>query len=94
MNIKGVELLVKQLQALGFKLPEHVTEAPEVDPAMLRARSVCPNCGKHGQVAKTFGVRNMGNGVIRPQSWCRDCRKDPKRPEAKEYHRNLKKNRH
>lgn len=43
--------------------------------------STCPHCGKKGQVAKTFGVRILG-GTARPQSWCRDCRKNPDRKTA------------
>lgn len=38
----------------------------------------CPKCDKtvsiHEEVERLFGFRNM-NGFIRPQSWCRDCRK-------------------
>ena len=38
----------------------------------------CPACGKtansRDEVEKIFGFRNM-DGIIRPQSWCRDCRK-------------------
>jgi len=38
----------------------------------------CPACGmianNRQQVENLFGFRNM-DGIIRPQSWCRDCRK-------------------
>jgi len=38
----------------------------------------CPACGKtansRDEVERIFGFRNM-DGIIRPQSWCRDCRK-------------------
>lgn len=38
----------------------------------------CPNCGKpaknYQDTERDFGFRNM-NGIMRPQSWCRDCRK-------------------
>lgn len=60
---------------------------PEPDPAMLRGRATCPHCGMTGQVRKWFGIRNMGTGVLRPQSWCRDCRKDPNRKEAIQHAR-------
>lgn len=83
MDVKGIASLVKQLEALGFKVPKRVTDKePEMEPGLLKSFSHCPNCGKRGQVEKTFGVRNMGTGIIRAQSWCRDCRKDPRRPEA------------
>lgn len=32
-----------------------------------------PNCGKY-EIEEMFGYRNMGDGCIIPQSWCRDCR--------------------
>ena len=38
----------------------------------------CPNCGKtaknYQDTEKDFGFRNM-DGIMRPQSWCRICRK-------------------
>ena len=38
----------------------------------------CPNCGKiaEGQlhIETEFGFRNMGDGTIRVQSWCKECR--------------------
>ena len=39
----------------------------------------CPNCGKkvkgHEDIEKYFGYRNI-NGIMKPQSWCRECRKE------------------
>ena len=39
----------------------------------------CPNCskvaGSHNEIICDFGLRNMGNGTIRVQSWCKECRK-------------------
>lgn len=38
----------------------------------------CPNCEKiaigKAQIENLFGYRNMGDGKIIPQSYCRDCR--------------------
>ncbi|MCB6405574.1 MULTISPECIES: hypothetical protein [Streptococcus] len=34
---------------------------------------VCPNCGNEKPISD-FGYRDMGNGKIRNQSWCKDCR--------------------
>lgn len=34
---------------------------------------ICPNCGKTKPISE-FGFRKMGNGQIRNQSWCKDCR--------------------
>lgn len=34
---------------------------------------VCPHCGKEKPISE-FGYRNMGDGKIRNQSWCKDCR--------------------
>ena len=37
----------------------------------------CPKCGKtaknHQDTEKDFGFRNI-DGIMRPQSWCRECR--------------------
>jgi len=41
----------------------------------------CPACGKMAnsreEIDTMFGFRNM-DGIVRPQSWCRDCRKNKK----------------
>ena len=34
---------------------------------------ICPHCRKEKPLSE-FGYRNMGNGEIRNQSWCKDCR--------------------
>lgn len=34
---------------------------------------VCPKCGKEKPLSE-FGFREMQNGQIRNQSWCKDCR--------------------
>lgn len=34
---------------------------------------VCPKCGKEKPLSE-FGWRDMGNGDIRNQSWCKECR--------------------
>jgi len=45
-------------------------------PDLTQAR--CPCCSKVATnselVEKLFGLRKMGNGVIRVQSYCRECR--------------------
>ncbi len=33
----------------------------------------CPHCNKSKDI-NDFGVRNMGDGVVRRQSRCRNCR--------------------
>jgi len=39
----------------------------------------CPHCNAFAngfeQIMQFFGLRNMGDGTIRVQSWCRKCRK-------------------
>jgi len=39
----------------------------------------CPNCPRvasnYDEIIRDFGFRTMGNGVIRVQSWCKECRK-------------------
>ena len=34
---------------------------------------VCPHCGKEKPLS-AFGFRDMGEGNIRNQSWCKNCR--------------------
>lgn len=34
---------------------------------------VCPKCGRKKPISE-FGFRKMGNGQVRNQSWCKDCR--------------------
>lgn len=34
---------------------------------------VCPHCKKEKPLSE-FGFRKMGNGKIRNQSWCKECR--------------------
>ncbi len=38
----------------------------------------CPNCGKEAnspeEIEELFGYRNMGDGRVIPQSYCKDCR--------------------
>lgn len=34
---------------------------------------ICPNCGQEKPLSD-FGFRKMGNGDVRNQSWCTDCR--------------------
>jgi len=34
---------------------------------------ICPNCEEEKPLSD-FGFRNMRNGEIRNQSWCKDCR--------------------
>lgn len=33
----------------------------------------CPNCGEEKPLSD-FGYRDMGDGNIRNQSWCKECR--------------------
>ena len=39
----------------------------------------CPNCKMNSvstisELIKNFGLRTMGNGTVRNQSWCKECR--------------------
>ncbi|MCR4945002.1 MAG: hypothetical protein K5986_11315 [Clostridium sp.] len=40
----------------------------------------CPKCSKEAnsleQVEELFGYRNMGDGRVIPQSYCKECRRD------------------
>lgn len=55
--------------------------SPEVAVRLDRlAMAKCPHCFRRAYSEKAvdveFGYRTMGDGVIRVQSWCRECRKD------------------
>jgi len=45
---------------------------------VLKDPTNCPHCGKiasgHMSIKNNFGLRNMGDGTVRVQSWCRKCR--------------------
>ena len=34
---------------------------------------ICPKCGEEKPISD-FGFRKMGNGTVRNQSWCKECR--------------------
>lgn len=59
------------------KLVKGVSSGATITPQQPELRT-CPKCGRAGEVDSTFGWRRMrtANGsVVRPQSYCRDCRK-------------------
>ena len=37
----------------------------------------CPKCGERKPISE-FGYRDMGNDIIRNQSWCKNCRSQNK----------------
>ena len=43
----------------------------------------CPHCfgtaSGHDSIVEDFGLRNMGNGITRVQSWCKKCRNESNR---------------
>ena len=47
-------------------------------PDLTKARCPCRGCSKSADnkedVVRLFGLRNMGDGTIRVQSYCRECR--------------------
>ena len=34
----------------------------------------CTKCGKRGELERDFGIRDMGDGKLRSQPQCRECR--------------------
>jgi len=59
----------------------NVIEKHSIQKITAKITAKCPKCGKsskdHEDVQKYFGFRIM-SGILRPQSWCRDCRKPKK----------------
>ncbi len=47
---------------------------------IIKDPTSCPHCFVTAmgfdEIVKDFGLRNMDDGTIRIQSWCRNCRKD------------------
>jgi hypothetical protein len=62
-------------------LERGVTSMPPLN--LLTKKAECPHCGLIGPVSRDFGVRVLG-GTVRAQSWCRACRKNPKRGHVSE----------
>jgi len=46
----------------------------------LKDNTACPNCNIFAdgidQIQQIFGLRDMGDGTIRVQSWCKKCRSE------------------
>lgn len=48
---------------------------------ILKDPTSCPHCtgafaSGRSAIQSIFGLRNMGDGTIRVQSWCKKCRKN------------------
>lgn len=45
---------------------------------IVKDPTMCPHCGQSASglvmIQSVFGMRNMGDGTIRVQSWCKECR--------------------
>lgn len=45
---------------------------------VIKDPTFCPNCNLeasgYSEIVEKFGLRDMGDGTIRVQSWCKDCR--------------------
>lgn len=50
---------------------------------IIKNPAQCPNCFTSAaginSILKNFGLRNMGDGTVKVQSWCRDCRNKTRR---------------
>lgn len=59
-------------QSFGFDITQFSGIFVVADPTN------CPNCGLAAggltDILTDFGLRNMSNGIVRVQSWCRNCR--------------------
>lgn len=54
-----------------------------VDTLITAEQTSCPHCNASAdgfaQVQQIFGLRNMGDGTIRVQSWCKRCRNESRK---------------
>lgn len=71
-QIENNSQLQQLCQDMGFDISQFTGMFLIQDPTS------CPNCelgagGLH-DILTNFGLRNMGDGTIRVQSWCRNCR--------------------
>ena len=64
--------MTKYCETIGFDITNFFGVFVIEDPTS------CPNCGLFASnidnILKNFGLRNMGDGTVRVQSWCRNCR--------------------
>ena len=56
-----------------------VTESHKDDQFKIILPWRCPNCNKtrvdtQAELEEKFGLRKMGDGTVRNQSWCKRCR--------------------
>ncbi|PJC50949.1 MAG: hypothetical protein CO032_02135 [Nitrosopumilales archaeon CG_4_9_14_0_2_um_filter_34_16] len=65
-----------ELQQLCFDIGYDISQFTGI--FMIQDPTTCPNCklGASGikNILTNFGLRNMGDGSVRVQSWCRNCR--------------------
>jgi len=71
-QIKNNSKFHKLSNELNFDLSQFTGEFILHDPTS------CPNCGLDAKglddIISNFGLRNMDDGSVRVQSWCRNCR--------------------
>jgi len=71
-EIENNSNLTKYCETIGFDITNFFGVFVIEDPTS------CPNCGLFASnidnILKNFGLRNMGDGTVRVQSWCRNCR--------------------
>jgi len=52
----------------------------------IKDSTSCPHCEKtangYDSIIRNFGLRNMGDGATRVQSWCKVCRNESNRTGA------------
>ncbi|AFS83375.1 hypothetical protein [Candidatus Nitrosopumilus sediminis] len=65
-----------ELQQLCFQMGFDISQFAGI--FLIEDPTNCPNCklGATGMqnILTRFGLRNMGDGTVRVQSWCRNCR--------------------
>lgn len=68
-------ILIKNYKGVVF-MPKSNDQNPKIQTSGYDGHEptrVCPHCGQEKPLSE-FGYRNMGNGEIRNQSWCKECR--------------------
>jgi len=76
-QLKQSKYLQQILSSFGYDIDQFKGKFLIKDPTS------CPNCGVTADgmipIVKNFGLRNKGDGVVKVQSWCRDCRNKSRR---------------
>jgi len=78
---KDSTLVTKLVESIPVKVEKKLSKIrtmPARYSSLVLTTTSCPHCHKTSvglsTILKKFGLRNMGDGTTRVQSWCKECR--------------------